>query len=102
MYARPPRQIRVSRRVDNINFSIFIKDARVLGAYRNTALALQVHGIHDAGSHFGDISVHLGLIQKRVHKRGLAVIHVGDDRYISNVFTHPTTSFIPPTLPSRS
>ena len=81
-------EVGVARRVDDVQLHAPVADGRVLGEDRDALLALEVHRVHHA---LGDVLVlaeRAGLPQHRVHERGLAVVDVGDDRHVSEVFGH--------------
>ena len=69
------------------SFTPPMPDGRVLGEDRDALLALEVHRVHHA---LGDVLVlaeGAGLPQHRVHERGLAVVDVGHDRHVADVFS---------------
>ncbi len=76
----------MTRCVHDVDLDVFISHARVLRADRNASFALKVHRVHDALAHFSDIPVRMRLAQNRVHERGFPVIHVRDNRDVSDSF----------------
>ena len=52
----------MARRVDDIYLDVLISDTGVLRAYRNAALALEVHRVHYALAHLLDIALDMGLL----------------------------------------
>ncbi len=61
-----------------------IKHGRIFGQDRDSALALEIVRVHHA-VHMGLVGAEgAALLQHRVNQRGLAMIHVGDDRNIPN------------------
>ena len=80
-------EVGVSGRVHDVEANPVVIDGRLLGQDRDALLALEVHGVHDP--------IHDRLVrpegarlpQHRVHERGLAVVHVGDDRHVAEVVT---------------
>ena len=62
-----------------------IRDGAVLGGNRNPAFSFQRIGIEHA-IRFVTIEQHGPAVgQQRVYERGLAVIDMGDDRYVSQI-----------------
>ena len=75
----------MSRRVDDVHLDVAEPDGGVLGQDRDALLALQLHRVEDA---LGDLLVlpeRSGLPEHRVDEGRLAVIDVGDDRYVTEV-----------------
>ncbi len=81
-----PAEVRVSRRVDDVHLHSPIADRGVLGEDRDALLALEVHGVEHALVHVLVRAEGAGLPQHGVHQRGLAVVDVGDDRHVADVF----------------
>ena len=80
-------EIRMSGCVDDIDLRSFIIYSGVFAQDRDPALALQVIGIHDPLLHSLILTENTALFQKPVHQRGLAVVDMGDNRYISDIFS---------------
>ena len=79
-------EVGVTGRVDDVQLHAAVADGRVLRQDRDALLPLEVHRVHHP---LGDVLVlakGAGLPQHRVHERGLAVVHVGDDRHVADVF----------------
>ena len=77
-------EVAVAGSVDDVDLYAAVADAGVLGEDRDTALALEVIGVHDP---LGDVFVGTedpALAQHRVHERRLSVIHVRDDCDVAN------------------
>ena len=73
-------------RVDDVELDAAVADRGVLGEDRDALLALEVHRVHDA---LVDVLVRAeraGLPEHRVDERRLAVVDVGDDRDVAEVF----------------
>ena len=70
-----------------LSFTSRYAHGRVLGQDRDALLALEVHRVHHAVGHVLVLAKGAGLPQHRVHERGLAVIHVGHDRHVAEVFS---------------
>ena len=71
--------------VNNVDLDVAVGNRRVLGDNGDPALALQIHFIHDA---LGDSLVSAedsALFEHTIHKGGLAVIDVRDNRDIAQV-----------------
>ena len=80
-------EVGVPGRVDDVELHVAVAHRRVLGEDRDALLALQVHRVHHAVGHVLVLAEGAGLPQHRVHERGLAVIHVGHDRHVAEVFS---------------
>ena len=80
-------EVRVARRVDEVQLHVAVAHGRVLGEDRDAALALLVHRVHDeVGEPLGLVGgEHAGLAQHGVDQRGLPVVDVGDDRDVADV-----------------
>ena len=78
-------EIRVARRVDQVDLGLAILDGDVLGQDRDPSLALQVVGIKDA------LTLKLGgpelpgLAKHRIDQRRLSMVHVGDNCHVAYV-----------------
>ncbi len=59
-------------------------DGAVLGADGDATLAFDVATVHDAG--LPVLADNAALLEERVDQRGLAVVDMGDDRNISDMF----------------
>ena len=79
-------KVGVARRVYDVDFYIAVLDGGVLGGNGDAPLPLQVVGVHDPIHHGLIFPVDTGLLQQLVHQGGLAVVHVGDDGDISQLF----------------
>ena len=78
-------EIGMAWRVDDIDLYTFIKYCGILRKDRDTALSLNVIGVHDALHHFLVGAEHAALAQKLIHQSGLAVVYMGNDRYVSDI-----------------
>ena len=72
-------EVRVPRRVDDVDVRAFVVDRAVLGEDRDSALALEVVGIHHPLGHLLVLAEGAGLLQQLVDQRRLAVVDVRDD-----------------------
>ncbi len=78
-------EVGVAGGVDDVDLLVAVRDRDVLRENRDPALAFLVIGVQDA------IALELagpelsGLTKHRINERRLAVVDVGDDRYIPNV-----------------
>ena len=86
-----PAEIGVARRVDDVDLHVPVGDGRVLGKDGDAAFPFQVVGVHHPVLHGLVLPEHAGLLQHLVHQGRLAVVDVGDDRYVSQ-FAHNSTS----------
>ena len=78
-------EVGVARRVDDVDRVAVPLDGRILGLDGDALFALEIHRVHDP---LGDnlvVTECAALLQQLIHQRGLAVVHVSDNRYISNV-----------------
>ncbi len=80
-------EICVSGSIHDIDLCSFVIDCSVFAEDRDPALALQIVGVHDALLHRLILTEHTALLEQSVHQRSLAVIDMGDDCYISDVFS---------------
>ena len=77
-------EIRVTRGVDHIDFYIFIGNRSILTEYGDAPLTLQIVGVHDQITGFLVIPEYLGGMQDLVNQRGLTMVNVGNNGYISD------------------
>ena len=84
-------EVRVARRVDDVDLHAPVAHGRVLGQDRDALLALEVHGVEDALGHVLVLPEGAGLPEHRVDERRLPVVDVGDDGDVADVFArgHP-------------
>ena len=77
-------EIGVPGSIDDINVIILVPVSRVLRSNGYPFFSLQVHGVHNA---FLDLLIYTespGLAQQLVHQRCFAVVHVSDNRDVTN------------------
>ena len=79
-------EVRVPRRVDDVDAPVVPADRGVLGENRDAALFLEVVRVHRALGYDRARIERVGLTQQLIDERGLAVIHVRDDRDVSQPF----------------
>ena len=79
-------EVGVARGVHHVDLHVLIADGGVLGQNRNAALTLQIAGVHDTVHNLLIFPVSAALLQHLVHQGGLAVVNVGDDGYVSQMF----------------
>ncbi len=80
-----PAEVRVARRVDDVELHAPVADGGVLGEDRDALFSLEVHRVHDP---LVDLLIgpeDAGLPQHPVDERGLAVVDVGDDGEVAEV-----------------
>ena len=77
-------EVGVSRGIDDVDPCALVLDGTVLGQNGDAALALQIVGVHHALVHLLVGPEGTGLAQQLVHQRGLAVVHVRDDRDVAD------------------
>src|SRR3990170_1663612 len=77
----------MSRRIYDVNLHALEDDGSVLGQYGDAFLTFQVILVHDELAHLLVLAEYLALLEYRVNQGGLAMVHVGDYGYVSNVFS---------------
>ena len=76
-------EIGMARGVHDVDLGIAVPDGGILGQNGDAPLPLQIAGVHDAVHRLLVFPVHAALLEHLVHQRGLAVVDVGDDGYVS-------------------
>ncbi len=71
-------------------------DRRVLGQDRDAAFTFQVVGVHDLVDDLFVFAENTALPQHDIDQGGLAVVNVGDDGDIAQIFISYDTSGLPP------
>ena len=79
-------EIGVARGVDNVDFHAVVVDGGILGQDRDAALPLQIAGVHHPVHDGLVLAVDTALLEHLIHQRRLAVVDVGDDCNVANVF----------------
>ena len=79
-------EVGVAGRVDDVELDVAVAHGGVLGEDRDPLLALEVHRVHHPLGDVGALAKGARLPQHRVDQRGLAVVDVGDDRDVAEVF----------------
>ena len=93
-------EIRVARRIDDVDVMIAKLERRVLSLDGDALLALEIHGIHNAFL-LGDRLIGAEgarLLQQTIHQRGFPVIHVRNNGNVSDMF-HVAPPGEPRTMP---
>ena len=80
-------EVSVSGCIHDIDLCTFIIDSSVFAQDGDTPLSLEIVGIHDSLLHCLIFTKDTALLQQAVHQGGLAVIDMGNDRYVSNIFS---------------
>ena len=78
--ARPLRRNPRDQGVDNVDPRVVVGDGGVFGQDGDTALTLQIVGVHDARGHGFVVTEDARLSQQRDDQGGLAKADEGDDR----------------------
>ena len=78
-------EIGVARGVDDVDEVAPVFERPVFGGNGDAALALEVHGIHEAFRDNLVVAEHAALFEKLVDERGFAVVHVGDDGDVADI-----------------
>jgi len=73
--------------VDNVDLYSLVEYGCVLGKNCNSALSLNIIGVHDAVYHLLVGSEHAALAQQLIYQRRLAMVYMGNNRDISDIFT---------------
>ena len=79
-------EVGMARGVHNVDLGVAVLDGGVLGQDGDAPLPLQVVGVHDPLHRLLVLPVHAALLEHLVHQGGLAVVHVGDNGYVSQFF----------------
>ena len=77
----------MSGSVYDVDLDSLVNNGDVLGQDGDATLALKVVVVEDELSEIFGLADKVGLIDHAVDQRGLAVVDVGDDRYVSD-FLH--------------
>lgn len=77
-------EVRVPRRVDDVDVVPFIIDARVLGKNRDAAFPFDGAGVHDSFVHLFAFVERSALFENLVDERRFAVVDMRDDRNVSD------------------
>ena len=91
-------EIGVAGRVDDVDLCVLIGDCRILGQDCNSALPFNIARVHDALGHFLIRAEYAALPEQAVDERRFAVVDVGDDGNISDIFSGHMNPF-PISLP---
>ena len=78
-------EIRVARRVDDIDAGVLPGDRGRLGHDRNATLFFKVVAVHDALGHALVLAERARLLEQTIDERGFAVIDVGDDGEVAQL-----------------
>ncbi len=81
-------EIRVTRRVDDVDVDAVVIDRRVLGEDRDAAFLLDVARVHHALDDVLVLGERARLLQELVDQGGLAVVDVRDDRDVAEGAAH--------------
>ena len=76
----------MARSIHNVDFCALIMNGGVFGKNGDAAFALQIAGVHYALDHRLIFAVDSALLEHFVDQRGFAVIDMGNDRNITDVF----------------
>ena len=79
-------EVGVARGIHAVDLGVLRPDGGVLCQDGDAPLPLQVAGVHDPVHHLLILPVDAALLQHLVHQRGFAVVDVGDDGDISQMF----------------
>ena len=80
-------EVRMPRRIDDINLHALVGDGGVFRKDRDAALPLDVARVHDALLHLLVLPERAALTEHSVHQRRLAVIDMRDDGNVSDIFS---------------
>ena len=79
-------EVGVARGIHDVDLGVAVLDGGVLGQNGDAALTLQIVGVHDALYGLLIFTVYAALLQHLIHQRGLAVVNVGDNGDVSQLF----------------
>ena len=79
-------KVSVAGGIDDVDLGVAVVHGGVLGQDRNAALALDVAGVHHAVNGLLILVISAALLEHLVDQGGLAVVNVGNDGNIANVF----------------
>ena len=79
-------EVGVARGIHDVDLGVLVPDGGVLGQDGDAPLTLQIVGVHDPLHRLLVLPVHAALLEHLVHQGGLAVVHVGDNGYVSQFF----------------
>jgi len=94
-------EVAVAGGVDDIDFGVAVKEGGVFGENGDAALALEVARVHDAVGDDLIVAEDAALTKHGVHKRGLAVVHVGDDGDVADRLCHTCFISLPCVRPAN-
>ncbi len=75
----------MTRSIDDVDLGVLVMYGGVFGQNGNTALPLQIVGVHDAIHDLLIFAVYAALLEHLVHQGGFSVVNMGDDGYISQI-----------------
>jgi hypothetical protein len=81
-------KVRVAGGVDDVDVRALPAHGAVLGQDGDAALALDGVVVHHGIDHLFVLGEGAGLAQQLVHHGGLAMVHVGDDGDVADLFAH--------------
>ena len=83
----------MARRIDDVDLDVVVHDCRVLGQDRDTALTLDIAGVHDTLCNLLIGTENVTLLEHCIDQRRLTMVDVGNNRNISQlVIGHHTHS----------
>ncbi len=80
-------KIRMTGRVDDIDFDAVVVDGSILGKYGDAALPLDGIGVHDAVLYFLICAEHTALTKQSVHQGRLAMVDMGDNGNVTDILS---------------
>ena len=82
-----PPEVRMARRVKNVDFRPLMHNGSVFGQDRNAAFPFQIVGIHHAFRHLFVLTENMALFQHCVYQSGFAMIDMGDDGNVPDIIS---------------
>ena len=76
----------MARGVHDVDLGVAVLNGGILGQDGNAALPLQVVGVHDPLHRLLILAIYAALLEHLIHQRGLAVVNMGDNGYVSKLF----------------
>ena len=76
----------MARGVNDVNLYILVHDSGILGKNGNTALTLDIAGVHNALSYLLVGAEYMALLEHGIDQCGLAVVNVSNNGDIAQIF----------------
>ena len=80
-------EVRMARGIDYVDLDTFIMYRCIFGKNGDSSFPLDIVGVHDSFLNFLILAKNAALLKQLVDQRGLAVVDMGDNSYVSDIFT---------------